>query len=65
MRTSPRSDYRASGRSARRWQGARLGSIPKQLATRTTSPKVIDARGTLNTDQSREADWTIRTLGRA
>ncbi|MFF4448239.1 hypothetical protein [Streptomyces sp. NPDC001502] len=30
---------------------------PKQLAARTTSPKVIDARGTLDTDQWREAGW--------
>ncbi|WP_030782135.1 UDP-glucose dehydrogenase family protein [Streptomyces sp. NRRL S-920] len=37
---------------------------PKRLATRTTSPKVIDARGTLNTDQWREAGWITRTLGR-
>ncbi|WP_308295035.1 UDP binding domain-containing protein [Streptomyces sp. Tu10] len=28
---------------------------PKRLATRTTAPKVIDARGTLNTDLSRKA----------
>ncbi|MFF1962462.1 hypothetical protein ACFVW5_02375 [Streptomyces sp. NPDC058232] len=26
-------------------------------------PKVIDARGTLNTDQWREAGWIIRALG--
>ncbi len=37
---------------------------PKRLATRTTSPKVIDARGTLNTDQWRDAGWITRTLGR-
>ncbi|WP_371639764.1 UDP-glucose dehydrogenase family protein [Streptomyces virginiae] len=38
---------------------------PKRLATCTASPKVIDARGTLNTDQWRDAGWIIRTLGRA
>ena len=38
---------------------------PKRLASRTASPKVIDARGTLNTDQWRDAGWIIRTLGRA
>ncbi|MFI1199766.1 UDP-glucose dehydrogenase family protein [Streptomyces sp. NPDC020883] len=37
---------------------------PKRLATRTNSPKVVDARGTLNTDQWREAGWITRTLGR-
>ncbi|MFD0355629.1 UDP-glucose dehydrogenase family protein [Streptomyces sp. NPDC127110] len=37
---------------------------PKRLATRTNSPKVIDARGTLNTDQWREAGWMTRALGR-
>ncbi|MER6046617.1 UDP-glucose/GDP-mannose dehydrogenase family protein [Streptomyces sp. NPDC001793] len=37
---------------------------PKRLATRTHSPKVIDARGTLNTDQWRDAGWITRTLGR-
>ncbi|MFI5617897.1 UDP-glucose dehydrogenase family protein [Streptomyces sp. NPDC051567] len=37
---------------------------PKRLATRTNNPKVIDARGTLNTDQWREAGWMIRGLGR-
>ncbi|MGX8910209.1 UDP binding domain-containing protein [Streptomyces netropsis] len=36
---------------------------PNRLATRTTSPKVIDARGTLNTDQWRKAGWITRTLG--
>ncbi|WP_331740803.1 UDP-glucose/GDP-mannose dehydrogenase family protein (plasmid) [Streptomyces cyaneofuscatus] len=38
---------------------------PKRLATPTTGHKVIDARGTLNTDHWREAGWIIRTLGRA
>ncbi|MEV6584049.1 UDP-glucose/GDP-mannose dehydrogenase family protein [Streptomyces sp. NPDC051582] len=38
---------------------------PKRLATRTTSPKVIDARGTLNTDQWRDAGWITRALGRS
>ncbi|MFF4041107.1 UDP-glucose dehydrogenase family protein [Streptomyces sp. NPDC001816] len=38
---------------------------PKRLASRTTSPKVIDARGTLNTDQWRRAGWIIQALGRA
>ncbi|MEU5282678.1 UDP binding domain-containing protein [Streptomyces sp. NPDC020755] len=38
---------------------------PKRLATRTNSPKVIDARGTLNTDRWREAGWITRSLGRA
>ncbi|MFE3557834.1 UDP-glucose dehydrogenase family protein [Streptomyces sp. NPDC059193] len=37
---------------------------PKRLATRTNSPKVIDARGTLNADQWREAGWITRVLGR-
>jgi len=37
---------------------------PKRLATRTNSPRVIDARGTLNTDQWREAGWMTRALGR-
>ncbi|MFE5869903.1 UDP-glucose dehydrogenase family protein [Streptomyces roseifaciens] len=37
---------------------------PKQLAARTHNPKVIDARGTLNTDQWRDAGWITRTLGR-
>ncbi|MET7531778.1 hypothetical protein [Streptomyces goshikiensis] len=64
---------RASGRSARRWQGARLGGIPewhqystidpKRLAIRATSLKIIFARGTLNTDQWRDAGWTARALG--
>ncbi|MFJ1957703.1 nucleotide sugar dehydrogenase [Streptomyces microflavus] len=38
---------------------------PRRLATRTTTSKVIDARGTLNTDQWRDAGWIIRTLGSA
>ncbi|MFD4144630.1 UDP-glucose dehydrogenase family protein [Streptomyces sp. NPDC058572] len=37
---------------------------PKRLAARTNSPKVIDARGTLNTDQWRDAGWMTRALGR-
>ncbi|MGW9174588.1 UDP-glucose dehydrogenase family protein [Streptomyces decoyicus] len=37
---------------------------PQRLATHTTSLKVIDARGTLNTDQWREAGWITRVLGR-
>jgi UDPglucose 6-dehydrogenase len=37
---------------------------PKRLAHRATSLKVIDARGTLNTTQWREAGWIIRALGR-
>ncbi|MFI2209645.1 UDP-glucose dehydrogenase family protein [Streptomyces sp. NPDC020141] len=37
---------------------------PKRLATRTHSPKVIDARGTLNTGQWRDAGWSVRALGR-
>ncbi|WP_331728670.1 UDP binding domain-containing protein [Streptomyces sp. NBC_00158] len=37
---------------------------PKRLASRPKTPKVIDARGTLNTDQWREAGWITRTLGR-
>ncbi|OEJ21488.1 UDP-glucose 6-dehydrogenase [Streptomyces agglomeratus] len=36
---------------------------PKRLATRTNSPKVIDARGILNTNQWRDAGWIIRSLG--
>ncbi|MFE7947361.1 hypothetical protein [Streptomyces sp. NPDC057426] len=66
--------YRASGRSARRCQGARLGGIPewhqystidpKRLATRTTSPKVVDACASLNADQWREASWIARALSR-
>ncbi|MEU6709030.1 UDP-glucose dehydrogenase family protein [Streptomyces wuyuanensis] len=38
---------------------------PKRLATRTTTPKVIDARGTLNTGQWRDAGWIMRALGRS
>ncbi|MDN3295014.1 UDP-glucose/GDP-mannose dehydrogenase family protein [Streptomyces ficellus] len=37
---------------------------PERLAARTHSPKVIDARGTLNTDQWRDAGWITRALGR-
>ncbi|MCX5338486.1 hypothetical protein [Streptomyces atratus] len=37
---------------------------PKRLATRTTTPRFIDARGTPNTAQRREADWITRTLDR-
>ncbi|MFF8500224.1 UDP-glucose dehydrogenase family protein [Streptomyces anulatus] len=37
---------------------------PKRLATRTTSRKIIDARGTLGTERWREAGWIIRALGR-
>ncbi|ARE74308.1 UDP-glucose 6-dehydrogenase [Streptomyces sp. Sge12] len=37
---------------------------PKRLAARTTSPKLIDARGTLSTDQWRKAGWITRVLGR-
>ncbi|MFC5144498.1 UDP binding domain-containing protein [Streptomyces aureoversilis] len=37
---------------------------PKRLAARTHNPKVIDARGTLNTGQWRDAGWITRTLGR-
>ncbi|MFD9458174.1 hypothetical protein ACFWBC_34475 [Streptomyces sp. NPDC059985] len=36
---------------------------PKCLAARTTTPKVIDARGTLNTAQWGEAGWTTRGRG--
>lgn len=35
---------------------------PKRLVARTTSPKVIDARGALNTAQWRDAGWITRTL---
>lgn len=38
---------------------------PKRLANRTTNPKVTDTRGTLNTDQWRDAGWFIRVLERA
>ncbi|MER5890600.1 UDP-glucose/GDP-mannose dehydrogenase family protein [Streptomyces sp. NPDC001941] len=38
---------------------------PKLLATRTKSPKVIDARGTLDANRWRSAGWVLRTLGRA
>ncbi|MCX4907379.1 UDP-glucose/GDP-mannose dehydrogenase family protein [Streptomyces sp. NBC_00878] len=37
---------------------------PHRLATRVTTPKVIDGRGTLNPDTWRNAGWTCRTLGR-
>ncbi|MEW1614781.1 MULTISPECIES: UDP-glucose/GDP-mannose dehydrogenase family protein [unclassified Streptomyces] len=37
---------------------------PKPLTTRASRSKVIDARGTLDTGQWREAGWIIRTLGR-
>lgn len=37
---------------------------PHKLAARTATPKVIDGRGTLNTDTWRDAGWTVRALGR-
>lgn len=37
---------------------------PHRLASRAASPKVIDGRGTLNTETWREAGWTVRALGR-
>ncbi|MFE3742143.1 UDP binding domain-containing protein [Streptomyces sp. NPDC059134] len=37
---------------------------PKWLATRTHSPDVIDACGTVNTDQWRDAGWIVRALRR-
>jgi UDPglucose 6-dehydrogenase len=37
---------------------------PHRLATRTSTPKIIDGRGTLNPDTWRDAGWTCRTLGR-
>ncbi|MBW5482688.1 UDP-glucose dehydrogenase family protein [Streptomyces bambusae] len=37
---------------------------PERLAARTDSRKVIDARGTLDTAQWRDAGWITRTLGR-
>ncbi|MGP4052889.1 UDP-glucose dehydrogenase family protein [Streptomyces sp. 2A115] len=37
---------------------------PHRLAARTTTPKVIDGRGTLNPAIWREAGWTFRALGR-
>ncbi|MEU7648829.1 UDP-glucose dehydrogenase family protein [Streptomyces huasconensis] len=37
---------------------------PRRLAARTRNPKVIDARGTLDTAQWRDAGWAIRCLGR-
>ncbi|MCH0540376.1 UDP-glucose/GDP-mannose dehydrogenase family protein [Streptomyces sp. MUM 203J] len=38
---------------------------PHRLAPRATTPKLIDARGTLNTNEWHQADWLTRTLGRA
>ncbi|MEV0125985.1 UDP-glucose/GDP-mannose dehydrogenase family protein [Streptomyces sp. NPDC050703] len=37
---------------------------PHRLASLAASPKVIDGRGTLNTETWREAGWTVRSLGR-
>ncbi|MFF1378034.1 UDP-glucose dehydrogenase family protein [Streptomyces sp. NPDC058308] len=37
---------------------------PHRIASRAASPKVIDGRGTLNTETWREAGWTVRSLGR-
>ncbi|UUU19136.1 UDP-glucose dehydrogenase family protein [Streptomyces sp. DSM 40750] len=37
---------------------------PHHLAARTTTPKVIDGRGTLDPARWREAGWTFRALGR-
>ncbi|WP_175408685.1 UDP-glucose/GDP-mannose dehydrogenase family protein [Streptomyces sp. TRM64462] len=37
---------------------------PNGLAPRATTPKLIDARGTLNTDVWHQAGWLTRTLGR-
>ncbi|MEV6079585.1 UDP-glucose/GDP-mannose dehydrogenase family protein [Streptomyces sp. NPDC052069] len=37
---------------------------PRPLASRVTSSKVIDGRGTLDADDWRAAGWTVRTLGR-
>ncbi|PJJ03476.1 UDPglucose 6-dehydrogenase [Streptomyces sp. 2333.5] len=36
---------------------------PGRLTSRSTNPKVIDARGTLNTLRWREAGWIVRALG--
>ncbi|MGW4733964.1 UDP-glucose dehydrogenase family protein [Streptomyces shenzhenensis] len=37
---------------------------PHRLVARTTTPKVIDGRGTLNANTWRDAGWIIRALGR-
>ncbi|MEU1075249.1 MULTISPECIES: UDP binding domain-containing protein [unclassified Streptomyces] len=37
---------------------------PKRLAARANNPKVIDARGTLDTDQWRDAGWVTLAFGR-
>ncbi|MEU9290265.1 UDP-glucose/GDP-mannose dehydrogenase family protein [Streptomyces sp. NPDC048275] len=37
---------------------------PHRLASRVASPKVIDGRGTLNTETWRAAGWAVRSLGR-
>ncbi|MCX4680517.1 UDP-glucose/GDP-mannose dehydrogenase family protein [Streptomyces sp. NBC_01433] len=37
---------------------------PRPLASRVTTAKVIDGRGTLDADDWREAGWTVRTFGR-
>lgn len=37
---------------------------PYRLAARTTTPRVIDGRGTLDPVTWREAGWTFRALGR-
>ncbi|GAA3800247.1 UDP-glucose dehydrogenase family protein [Cellulomonas soli] len=42
-----------------------LRADPTQLAERTRTPRLIDARGKLDTDAWRAAGWTTRTLGRA
>ncbi|WP_306190774.1 UDP-glucose/GDP-mannose dehydrogenase family protein [Streptomyces sp. MK5] len=37
---------------------------PDRLAARTSTPKVIDGRGTLDAETWRRAGWTFRALGR-
>ncbi|MFF8832425.1 UDP-glucose dehydrogenase family protein [Streptomyces sp. NPDC015131] len=38
---------------------------PTRLAARSRSPKAVDARGTLDADQWRDAGWMVRVLGRS
>lgn len=37
---------------------------PHRLASHAASPKIIDGRGTLDTETWRAAGWTVRSLGR-
>lgn len=41
------------------------GVAPERLPVRTHSPRVVDARGTLDAGRWRGAGWLVRSLGRA